>query len=99
MSGEVVQYVSGDVIRTSDISTQKGKANVQVLWHGNAGFTGGSSGGGWVANFSHDESPDTNILVGLNSFGTDSRPGASFGPMFNENFQKLLTHAENGCRG
>ena len=98
MSGEVIQFIKGDVIKAADLTTYQKDTNVQVLWHGNPALTQGSSGGAWVANFSHDESPDTNIVIGLNSFGSTNRPGASFGPMFTDNFQKLLTFVSNGCR-
>lgn len=99
MGGMVVQKIQGDVFDASDVAFSLGQVpNEQVLWHGNRDYTQGSSGGAWVANYSPDEGPDKNIVVGLNSFDASNKPGASFGPFFNDNFTALLKFTQEHCR-
>jgi hypothetical protein len=102
MGGAVVQRVVGDTFDMSDLSFSMGLApNERVLWHGSLDYTNGSSGGAWVVNFSGAESPESNIISGLNSFGMSdgSKPGAIFGPFFTDDFTALLNFAANGCKG
>lgn len=99
MGGAVIQRISGDILPAADVAFSEGKIpNEQVLWHGNRDYTQGSSGGAWVVNFSSEEGPNTNIIVGLNSFDASDKPGASFGPFFNDNFTALLKFTEARCQ-
>ncbi len=98
MAGAIVQRVDGDVLNVSNLSySMSNYENMQVMWHGNSKYTQGSSGGAWVARASQKEGPDTNIVIGLNSFGNDSHAGASFGPLFTDDFAKLLEFVDGGC--
>jgi hypothetical protein len=99
MGGSVIQHVEGDVLSSDVLKySMRYYVNQQVIWHGNTKFTEGSSGGAWVANPSADkEGPDTNLIIGLNSFGHPAHPGASFSPIFTDTFSGLLKFAEGGC--
>jgi len=100
MGGSVVQIVNGDIFSTDVLKySMPDDDNLQALWHGNEQFSQGSSGGAWVVNPSADkEGPDTNIIVGLNSFTFNLRPGASFGPRLTGDFPNLLKFVEGGCK-
>jgi hypothetical protein len=87
----VIELDPGDVLPTSEIASVRNTPSEQVLWHGNTAFTQGASGGAWISNFdSRTVSPKTNVVVGLNSFILDSRPGAMFGPVFTKYFDQLV---------
>jgi hypothetical protein len=99
MGGSVIQVVHGDVFSADVLVSMNDYPNVQVMWHGNEGFTQGSSGGAWVARASEDGAGlDSNIMVGLNSFSDDEHQGASFGPKFSDKFVELLKFVQGGCK-
>jgi hypothetical protein len=101
MGGVIVQRAQGDTFDTSNLSfSMRPTPNVRVLWHGNLDYTNGASGGAWVVNFNPAESPENNVIVGLNSFVMidGSKPGAIFGPFLTDDFTTLLKFAANGCK-
>jgi hypothetical protein len=91
-SAAVIGVDPGDVFPTSVLASMADFKNIQALWHGDTTFTEGSSGGAWVANYdTQNVGPKTNIVVGLNSFGQPgSKTGASFGPIFDKNFDQMI---------
>jgi hypothetical protein len=94
VGGAVIQVVRGKIMNITDVP------NLLVIAHGNANFTEGSSGGAWVLNFGGDpKDPNSNKIVGLNSFHLPGRnPAASFGPRFTDRFGKLLDFVASGCK-
>jgi hypothetical protein len=97
VGGEVIQTAWGEIFDPSAIGWKT--PNIRGLWHGNPQFTQGASGGAWVVNFRGDpKSPDSNKIVGLNSFDNTGKPGVSFGPRFTDRFSKLLDFVAGGCK-
>jgi len=99
LNGAIVQEVPGpiffaDAIPLGAVSVP----NLVAQWGPVTDFTQGSSGGGWIANFSATESTTNNILIAVTSFNASSLPGAIFAAYLTAaEFNPLLTSVSNGC--
>ncbi|MEI9900732.1 MAG: hypothetical protein WDN31_12095 [Hyphomicrobium sp.] len=68
---------------------------VKMVHHGVANQHG-SSGGGWVANWSTNADEDEkNYVVSLESHGR-GEDGVTYGPYFDDRFKNLLDYVDNG---
>ncbi len=91
LEGQIIQTADGSLLKIQDIPNELG------LKHNVIDLTQGSSGGAWVANFSKEEKPDMNILIGLNSMVSSQWPGISFGPYLTADFKNLFEYVSKGC--
>lgn len=91
LNGEVIQIDRGPLFFPSELSGLVG------LRHGNPKNTGGSSGGGWIGNFTHADRADANYVISVESHWRGD-PSISYGPRFDAEFESLLDYTERGCR-
>lgn len=74
-----------------------GELAIMRAAHDNKDFQGGSSGGPWIYNPSPDVGEDSNLVIGINSFGFDDDPLSMFGPSM-PYFNELYQFVSNGCK-
>ena len=102
-AGQLIQLAHGALIFADDIPLLGARAfpRLLALWQDNPRLTEGTSGGGWVGNFSTQEGPQSNVLISLTSFYFRDHPEMSYGPQFDQQiFQQMLDHvAAGGCLG
>jgi hypothetical protein len=89
-NGEVIQVDNGRILLEY--------AGVATLQHGDRAPQEGTSGGGWVANYSPAVRNDTNYILSVSSFVYADKPGVIYGPYFTDDFHKLSEYAARGCR-
>jgi hypothetical protein len=100
LDSAIVQQVPGYVFFADQIPMGPDTIpNIVVQWGPLTNFTQGSSGGGWIANFSTTEGPNNNILIAVTSFNAGLFPGAMFAAyLTSAEFNPLLTSVSNGCK-
>jgi len=97
LSGDIIQKASGDLFFPAP--GNRDMTNVVAMMHGAPNMTQGTSGGAWIANPSKNpEEPNSDILIGVNSYVMPAFPGVSFGPYLTADFTRLLEFVSNGCR-
>jgi hypothetical protein len=87
--GEIIQKASGEL--SFDVG------NIVALKHNHTDLTKGTSGGAWIANFSKNESKETNLVLSISSFIRNNQPGISFGPYLTADFNKLFNYVSKGA--
>jgi len=72
---------------------------IVALNHGNPRNAEGSSGGAWVGKYETAEngSSQSNYIISVTSHYVDDDPRVSYGPYWDDNFEELITYAQNGC--
>ncbi len=100
LDGEIIQQSGGIVFFANDIPMfPELPANLIVHWQSITDLTSGSSGGAWIANFSTEGGDNTNVLIGVTSFGNSDYPGAVMGAYLTAaEFNPLLNYVANGCK-
>jgi hypothetical protein len=101
LNGQIVQQSHGIVFFADAIPMfpRESLPNLVAHWQPLAGFTSGSSGGAWVANYNSAESASNNFLIAVTSFQNVSFPGVEFGAYLTAaEFNPLLSKVENGCQ-
>lgn len=102
-AGQLIQVAHGALIFANDIPILGVPAfpRLLALWQDNPSLTEGTSGGGWVGNFSMAGGAQTNVLVSLTSFHFLNHPEMSYGPQFDSDlFKQMLAHVgAGGCLG
>jgi hypothetical protein len=91
--GEVIQ------VDTGPLSVADG---IVELKHGNMNVQHGSSGGGWVGDYSKNPRDNTrNHIISSESFSNGEAgetSGISYGPYYTEGILSLLNYVKAGCR-
>jgi len=100
LDGEIIQQAFGIVFFSDAIPMfPESPPNLVVHWQSITDFTEGSSGGGWITNFSTDEGPGKNVLIAVTSFRNSNYPGAILGAYLTAaEFNPLLDYVSNGCK-
>jgi hypothetical protein len=100
LDGEIVQQALGIVFFADSIPMfPESPPNLVVHWQSVTDLNQGTSGGGWITNFSAEEGSDKNILVAVTSFNDDDYPGAVMGAYLTAaEFNPLLAYVSNGCK-
>ena len=100
LNGEIIQQAEGIVFFSNAIPMfPEAPPNLVVHWQSVTDLSQGSSGGGWIANFSTDDSANNNILIAVTSFGNSDYPGAVMGAYLTAaEFNPLLAYVSNGCK-
>jgi hypothetical protein len=100
LDGEIIQQAEGIVFFANAIPMfPEAPANLVVHWQSITDLTQGSSGGGWIANYSSQEGEDKNLLIAVTSFGDTDYPGAVIGAYLTAaEFNPLLSYVSNGCK-
>jgi len=76
---------------------EPGNDNEVAAHHENPNFTGGSSGGAWIGNYSA-QIGKTNYVIGINSYTHPGDDTTMYSPYLTEDFKTLLDYTENGCK-
>ncbi len=100
LDGEIIQQADGIVFFTDQIPMfPETPHNLVVHWQSVTDLTQGSSGGGWIANYSSEEGQNKNILIAVTSFNDTEYPGAVMGAYLTAaEFNPLLNYVSNGCK-
>ena len=100
LDGEIIQQAEGIVFFANAIPMfPEAPENLVVHWQSITDLTQGSSGGGWIANYSSQEGEDKNLLIAVTSFGDTDYPGAIIGAYLTAaEFNPLLSYVSNGCK-
>jgi hypothetical protein len=100
LDGEIIQQAEGIVFFANAIPMfPEAPTNLVVHWQSITDLTQGSSGGGWIANYSSEEASDKNVLVAVTSFNDTGYPGAIMGAYLTAaEFNPLLNFVSNGCK-
>jgi len=100
LDGEIIQQAEGIVFFSNAIPMfPESPPNLVVHWQSVTDLSQGSSGGGWIANFSTDDGTNNNILIAVTSFGNSDYPGAVMGAYLTAaEFNPLLAYVSNGCK-
>jgi Trypsin len=100
LDGEIVQQAEGIVFFANSIPMfPESPPNLVVHWQSVTDLNQGTSGGGWIANFSTEEASDKNVLVAVTSFNDGDYPGAVMGAYLTAaEFNPLLAYVSNGCK-
>jgi hypothetical protein len=100
LDAAIVQEAGGDLFFSNAIPMGiDSQPNIVVQWGPVTEATQGMSGGAWIANFSVNEGPNSNILIAVSSFENPNFPGASFATYLTAaEFNPLLASVSNGCK-
>jgi hypothetical protein len=99
LDSAIVQYMGGPVFLSDEIPMGLNSPNLVVQWGPITDFTGGSSGGAWVANFNINEGANTNILIAVTSSELTNYPGGETAAYLTAaEFNPLLASVSNGCK-
>ena len=91
-NGEIIQVDAGPLSVTDGIVELK---------HGNKDVQHGSSGGGWVGDYTTNPRVNANHLISSESFSrgeAGETSGISYGPYYTEALLSLLNYTKAGCR-
>jgi hypothetical protein len=100
LDGEIVQQALGIVFFANSIPMfPESPPSLVVHWQSVTDLNQGTSGGGWITNFSTEEGSDKNVLVAVTSFNDEDYPGAVMGAYLTAaEFNPLLAYVSNGCK-
>ena len=100
LDGEIVQQAEGIVFFANSIPMfPESPPNLVVHWQSVTDLNQGTSGGGWITNFSTEEASGKNVLVAVTSFNDEDYPGAVMGAYLTAaEFNPLLAYVSNGCK-
>jgi hypothetical protein len=100
LDGEIVQQALGIVFFADSIPMfPESPPSLVVHWQSVTDLNQGTSGGGWITNFSTDEGSGKNVLVAVTSFNDEDYPGAVMGAYLTAaEFNPLLAYVSNGCK-
>jgi V8-like Glu-specific endopeptidase len=100
LDGQIIQDSHG-IVFFADAIPMFGQSfpSLVVHWQSRTDLTSGTSGGGWIANFSGTESATNNTLIAVTSFSDSGYPGAEMATYLTAaEFNPLLTYVSNGCK-
>ena len=92
LDGEVVQMDGGP------LKAPETRPGLVMLQHGNPKNAGGSSGGGWVGNFSGNTQSGGNRVISVTSHHVGDETRVSYGPHFDKDFKGLMEYVQRGCK-
>ncbi len=100
LDGQIIQDSHG-IVFFADAIPMFGQSlpSLVVHWQSRTDLTSGTSGGGWIANFSGTEAATNNVLIAVTSFSDSGYPGAEMATYLTAaEFNPLLTYVSNGCK-